>query len=161
MAWTTPGTAVAGNVLTAAFWNTNVRDNSNALSRGIIAVATKNTSQGSITSLVDLTDMSVTITAEANRRYLVMGYSTAVSSVASDTINLDINSGATLKQRAGLVSQTNAVSVSLHPVFYDVPGAGSVTYKLRMMRGAGTGTVTANPDALQMFIAVFDMGSTV
>ena len=28
MAWTTPGTATAGNVLTAAFWNENVRDNS-------------------------------------------------------------------------------------------------------------------------------------
>jgi hypothetical protein len=28
MAWTTPGTATAGEVLTAAFWNTNVRDNS-------------------------------------------------------------------------------------------------------------------------------------
>ena len=27
MAWTTPGTAVAGDVLTAAFWNTQVRDN--------------------------------------------------------------------------------------------------------------------------------------
>lgn len=31
MAWTTPGTATAGNVLTAAFWNTNVRDNLNDL----------------------------------------------------------------------------------------------------------------------------------
>ena len=29
MAWTTPGTATAGEVLTAAFWNTNVRDNLN------------------------------------------------------------------------------------------------------------------------------------
>ena len=28
MAWTTPGTATAGNVLTAAFWNEQVRDNS-------------------------------------------------------------------------------------------------------------------------------------
>jgi hypothetical protein len=27
MAWTTPGTAVAGEVLTAAFWNEQVRDN--------------------------------------------------------------------------------------------------------------------------------------
>ena len=27
MAWTTPGTATAGEVLTAAFWNANVRDN--------------------------------------------------------------------------------------------------------------------------------------
>jgi hypothetical protein len=31
MAWTTPGTAVAGDVLTAAFWNSNVRDNMNAI----------------------------------------------------------------------------------------------------------------------------------
>ena len=30
MAWTTPGTATAGEVLTAAFWNANVRDNFNA-----------------------------------------------------------------------------------------------------------------------------------
>jgi hypothetical protein len=27
MAWTTPGTATAGEVLTASFWNTQVRDN--------------------------------------------------------------------------------------------------------------------------------------
>jgi hypothetical protein len=27
MAWTTPATAIAGSVLTAAFWNTQVRDN--------------------------------------------------------------------------------------------------------------------------------------
>lgn len=29
MPWTTPGTATAGDVLTAAFWNTQVRDNAN------------------------------------------------------------------------------------------------------------------------------------
>ena len=31
MAWTTPGTAVAGDVLTAARWNSDVRDNTNFL----------------------------------------------------------------------------------------------------------------------------------
>ena len=31
MAWTTPGTATAGSVLTASFWNTNVRDNTQHL----------------------------------------------------------------------------------------------------------------------------------
>ncbi|HEY7822314.1 MAG TPA: hypothetical protein VIG24_05755 [Acidimicrobiia bacterium] len=31
MAWTTPGTATAGEVLTAAFWNEQVRDNQNYL----------------------------------------------------------------------------------------------------------------------------------
>jgi hypothetical protein len=160
MAWTTPGTATAGEVLTAAFWNTNVRDNSNALSRGVIAVATRTTSQGSITSIVDLTDMTLTITAEANRRYLVTGYSTAISSVAGDYINMDIYASGNFKQRAGDISTTNAVSVSLFAMYYDVPGAGSITYKLRMFR-TGTGTVTANPETAQMFITVIDAGSTI
>ena len=40
MAWTTPGTAVAGSVLTAAFWNTNVRDNSLA-GHPIVTAATR------------------------------------------------------------------------------------------------------------------------
>jgi hypothetical protein len=31
MPWTTPGTATAGEVLTASFWNTQVRDNMNTL----------------------------------------------------------------------------------------------------------------------------------
>lgn len=31
MAWTTPGTATAGDVLTASFWNLQVRDNMNSL----------------------------------------------------------------------------------------------------------------------------------
>jgi len=39
MAWTTPGTAVAGDVLTAAFWNTQVRDNSNAVGNILLATA--------------------------------------------------------------------------------------------------------------------------
>jgi len=39
MAWTTPGTAVAGDVLTAAFWNSNVRDNLNSV--GLVHIATQ------------------------------------------------------------------------------------------------------------------------
>ena len=40
MAFTTPGTATAGEVLTAAFWNTNVRDNLNQLATGYTFVET-------------------------------------------------------------------------------------------------------------------------
>lgn len=56
MPWTTPGTAVAGSVLTAAYWNTQVRDNLNmvaplmttwtdyspTLSQGVTVTYTKN-----------------------------------------------------------------------------------------------------------------------
>jgi hypothetical protein len=44
MAFTTPGTAVAGDVLTAAFWNTNVRDNSNAVGNILVAASSFTTS---------------------------------------------------------------------------------------------------------------------
>ena len=54
MAWTTPGTATAGEVLTAAFWNTNVRDNSNMLrnTTGIVppSVFVYNTGGKTVTS---------------------------------------------------------------------------------------------------------------
>jgi hypothetical protein len=36
MPWTTPGTATAGEVLTASFWNTNVRDNLNAVGEHLL-----------------------------------------------------------------------------------------------------------------------------
>ena len=72
MAWTTPGTAVAGNVLTAAQWNSDVRDNSLSLARGIVARATITTSQNTTSSLAtDITGATVTWTAESNRLYKI------------------------------------------------------------------------------------------
>jgi hypothetical protein len=62
MAWTTPGTAVAGAVLEADFWNSNVRDNTlalyaqsqypyrNLLYNGAMQVAQRGTSTASLTS---------------------------------------------------------------------------------------------------------------
>lgn len=60
MAWTTPGTAVAGDVLTASFWNQQVRDNMefvagapfarNILYNGAMQVAQRGTSTAGITS---------------------------------------------------------------------------------------------------------------
>ena len=50
MAWTTPGTATAGEVLTAAFWNTNVRDNSNFLYTPPMARIARTTDLTSYTS---------------------------------------------------------------------------------------------------------------
>ena len=66
MAWTTPGTAVAGDVLTAAFWNLQVRDNLATL-RALANVqsAFKEdvfTSSAPHISYQDVTGLSVTIT---------------------------------------------------------------------------------------------------
>jgi hypothetical protein len=52
MAFTTPGTAVAGEVLTAAFWNTNVRDNLNSV--GLVHLTTQSFSGATSASPVSL-----------------------------------------------------------------------------------------------------------
>ena len=63
MAWTTPGTATAGEVLTAAFWNANVRDNSNELAPFFAAWTTWTP------SLTGITTGNGTVTA----KYLQIG----------------------------------------------------------------------------------------
>jgi hypothetical protein len=53
MAFTTPGTAVAGDVLTAAFWNSNVRDNSLELfnTMGLTHITTQSFTTASTVSI--------------------------------------------------------------------------------------------------------------
>lgn len=41
MAWTAPATVVAGQIMTAAFWNTHVRDNEGELRAGGLALASQ------------------------------------------------------------------------------------------------------------------------
>jgi len=76
MAWTTPGTAVAGNVLTAALWNSDVRDNSAAIRASQINVQSTTKTDvftSTSTSLVDITGLSVTITpSSATSKVLVL-----------------------------------------------------------------------------------------
>ena len=55
MAWTTPGTATAGEVLTAAFWNSNVRDNTQQLrdDRGAVFIASESFSAAASVTVSD------------------------------------------------------------------------------------------------------------
>lgn len=64
MAWTTPGTAVAGEVLTAAFLNTNVRDNTVALNTPeFISGAGTAVATGSLSADLTYDAASITLTA--------------------------------------------------------------------------------------------------
>jgi len=73
MAWTTPGTAVAGSVLTAAYWNTQVRDNELALPRGLVAEDTSTSTQTFTAGVnADVTNLSVTVTLEQDRYYRIV-----------------------------------------------------------------------------------------
>lgn len=80
MPWTTPGTATAGSVLTAAFWNEQVRDNMNVL-RAMVnvqqAVKTDTTSSTS-SSFADIAGLSVTITPTFNTSKILLAASVQV-----------------------------------------------------------------------------------
>jgi len=83
MAWTTPGTATAGEVLTAAFWNTNVRDNLSALdaagANDVGLVHIKTVSASASASPVSVTDCFSS--AYANYRVLVDSVPTANAAI--------------------------------------------------------------------------------
>ena len=89
MAWTTPGTAVAGEVLTAAFWNQQVRDNSLELAPFFSAWT-------SYTPVVE--QVSARTATIQNARYLIVGK------------RIRVNASMTITQ-AGTAGQHIAVSL--------------------------------------------------
>ena len=115
--------------------------------------------QGSITTAVDLTNLSVAFTVISGHRIRITGQGGMRSTVATDAMDFMINEGGTqLSGRrfsANAVSQGNGVSVEV----VVQPSAGAHTYKLRASRAVGTGTVTFEAGATYPgYILVEDIG---
>jgi hypothetical protein len=157
MAWTTPGTATAGEVLTAAFWNANVRDNTTALPRGIIAYteSSSNTLSGTI-----LTGLNTTVTFEAGRYYRLSAHVTFTTNSGFRMIGtIDI---------AGYTSNVRAVDVTggaggfntLGSIYELVanPGAGSKDVTVTFSVIAGTGNLVAGATTLH-WLLIEDIGA--
>ncbi len=143
---------VAGEVLTA----TNVA----RLAGGWIGYAEQTGDQGAITTEVDLTSLTVTVTVGTGRRIRISARTLVVSTVANDIAALNIKEGAAQLQtgRTGALSGT-AVSVGISADVILTPTAGAHTYKLAMARETGTGTLTNKAAATApAFIAVEDLG---
>jgi len=116
--------------------------------------------QGSITTIVDLTSLTVTFTALASRYYKITGYGQLQSTVANDTAILTIADGAgTQLQQTNVVLPVANASEALMTQIAIQPGAGSKTYKLRAARNTGTGTITFAAGAtFPGFILIEDIG---
>ena len=127
---------------------------------GVYGYAQVTANQGSITTITDLTSLSVTFTAVANRRVRVVGYIEVTSTVLDGAFELFITDGSNtaIKRATGpILSTTAAVTVPIEIVV--TPGAGSVTYKLRLQRTSGSGTYTMSAGATNpAFICVEDIG---
>jgi hypothetical protein len=87
MAWTTPGTAVAGEVLTAAFWNEQVRDNIAELNDHTLLIGSATTAQSSVVN-TDVTYDAATITVTPGRWLLLAGLSLTGS--AADAVAVGV-----------------------------------------------------------------------
>jgi hypothetical protein len=170
MAWTTPGTAVAGDVLTAAFWNSNVRDNTNAIYGAIRRLGYQErttvytNSATTVASAANIFSSSITFTALGSVAYRVEFYCPLVETGngvnAEARVHLVDGSGNDL----GRISDTfqgasTQIGQSAHAVYYYTPSAGSVTLNMRGTRTVASGSLYAGTGGsgqiTPMWFAVF------
>jgi hypothetical protein len=89
MAWTTPGTAVAGDVLTAAFWNSNVRDNISDLDTRVTNDGLVFISATTLTTVGTSGQTLSNIFSTTYDNYIVYLNLTAISTTLSVQLQLD------------------------------------------------------------------------
>jgi len=105
--------------------------------------------QGSITTIVDLTSLSVTVTVPTGATTVRITSFVKAGNTTVDNINfVYIFEGATQLSADPLLSRSNASTgaVTHKPVYIGTATAGSHTYKLRADNG-GAGTMTARASA--------------
>jgi hypothetical protein len=132
------------------------------LAQGTIGYAQVTASQGSITTLADLTGLTVTVTLVAGRRIRIVGSVLVGSTVATDVIRLHIREGATdlqIRDTVPSVVSGTTTNINLECSVVLQPSAASHTYKLSLERLAGTGTLTMGAGATYpAFILCEDIG---
>lgn len=118
--------------------------------------------QSGITTMTDLTGLSVTWTAVAGRRYKVTVKVLVYSSVANDDANVWIRNGSSTNLQAfgvRAVSTSHGIAVVGCHVLSGL-SAGSYTVKASLERTAGTGSLSiAAGSTFPAFILVEDIGT--
>lgn len=127
---------------------------------GTLGYAQVTSNQGSITTAVDLTGLSVTVTVGSGRRIKISAEIMASNDTATSGIILYIVEGSTFLQEIWMPETTAGWALTLIGSVILTPSAGSHTYKLQMARNGTIGTVTANATANSpAFILVEDIGT--
>lgn len=142
------GAAIAGEVLTAA--------NVNKLPGGWLGYAEVTANQTGITTEVDLTGLTVTVTVGTSRRIRVTGEVLIQTSATGLLAFLYIHADGSQVQKRVIVPGVAASSEMLHAEVILTPSAGSHTYKLRAASG-GTAVLEASA-TVPSFILVEDLG---
>lgn len=129
---------------------------------GTIAESKATAAQAGITTIVDITSITVTFTAAANRKYLVTMLIPLINQItAAGTVTPEIQtlaSGAGTRLQAAQISLA-AGGVSNIGLFTPIqtPAAGSTSYHGRIATSAGSLTIS-NAAAVVSIIRVEDIG---
>lgn len=162
MAWTTPGTAVAGAVLEADFWNSNVRDGLNAIRDAQInvqqTVLTSAATQAVTGTLANISGLTVSITpSSATSKVLFIGdvalgqdpgFGFNVFVLARDGTAIYRGDAAGTRQRAsGSGLSVTTPTASQIVCFLDSPATtSSVTYTMQVVGTGGTLYINRSQD---------------
>ena len=152
---TVPGGYIAGDVLSAA--------NLNLLPGGKMGYAERTTDQTGITSVTDITSLTVTWTAVAARRYRTSVYLNLESSVAADIMEATITDGSSSQKALGVVVMSALTAENDYMTIVvsttETGLSGSTTRKVRARRRSGTGSVALRAGATYpAHILVEDIG---
>ena len=148
-------TFVSGAVYTAA--------QANKFGFGVVALATSTTAaQTPITTVVDLTGMSVTFTAIANRYYRFNYHIYAVPTVTNACFTVNLQQGATIKQISIVNGGLAGVGATCQGLYVSTFTAGSTTLKLTgALTSGSTGSFIFNAAAtLPWIFSVEDIGQS-
>lgn len=163
------GPAVARNLREFAAADAALADAATALTARVATLENLGTkgyaqvtsNQTGITTMTDLTGLSVTWTAVAGRRYRASFKVLIFSTVANDDANVWLRNGSSTSLNAygvRAVSTTHGIAVTGSHVLTGL-SAGSQTVKLSLERAAGSGSVAlAAASTHPSFILVEDIG---
>lgn len=127
-----------------------------------LAYAEVTTGQSGITSVVDLTGLTVTITVPPGRRIAITANIETSRTVPDGTTRLSIKEGATFLQIMDNQENIASDTCSLNGQAIITPSAGTHTYKLTLERASGTGTVALGASTNSpSFILVEDITGAV
>lgn len=137
-------------------WTTTVIDK---LPGGWIGDVSVTADQGSITSEVDATGLTLTVTANASRRLRIEGIANLRSTVANDRGIIRLyKDGTQIKTGTILLSVSNTTE-SVYCYVTDTPSTGSHTYKMTVERVTGSGTMTLKANSTDpSLLTVTDIG---
>lgn len=127
---------------------------------GLYGAAEGTTAQTGISAITDLTSMSLTWTAVANRRYHITGQVRANkdTNVGAVTLTLRTSGGTVLQEDTAALDVTNITIAGLHIDKMWTPSAGSQTVKLSLSATSANASTTC-ASTRPLTLEVVDVGA--